>query len=75
MTKESSTACTDGDEARNTNAISFGDILKVIKEGTTEEFNELLNQGQVSDINMMNDRGKTLLMIQCINHSLKGVKL
>ena len=73
MTKESSTACTNDDQSRNTIAITFEDVLKVIKEGTTEEFKELLNQGL--NINMVNNRGKTLLMIQCINHSLKGVKL
>ena len=71
--KKSGTVIIDGEEARNTNAISFGGALKVINEGAAEKLKELLNQGL--NINMTNDRGKTLLMIQCINHGLKGVKL
>ena len=71
--KKSGTAIIDGEEARNANAISFGGVLKVIRLGAAEKLTELLNQGL--NINMMNDRGKTLLMIQCINYGLKGVKL
>ena len=72
-TKKSSKGSNDGEEALNTKAISFLFILKVIRKDTGEEFKELLTQGL--NINMVNGKGKTLLMIQCINLSLKGVKL
>ena len=65
----------EGRNAKKARAISFDGILKVLRLGATEEFDELLTQGQISNINMTNARGETLLMIQCINHNLSGVKL
>ena len=53
----------------------FDDILKLFKVGTAEEFEELLTQGLISNINMTNGRGESLLMIQCLNNCLRGVKL
>ena len=76
MTKKRlNTAGGEGGEAKHARAISFDGILKVIRLGTAEEFQELLTQGQISNINTTNDRGETLLMIQCVNHCLRGVKL
>ena len=75
MTKRSNTAGGEGRYAKKARTISFDGILKVLRLGATKEFDELLTQGQISNINMTNARGETLLMIQCINHNLSGVKL
>ena len=75
MNKSSNAAKSEGEESEKKEAMSFYGILKVINEGTADEFEELLTKGLISNINMTNDRGETLLMMQCINHSMKGVKL
>ena len=74
MNRRSNTAGGEGGTAKNDKSIAFDDILKVIKLGT-EEFKELLTQGLFSNINMRNERGESLLMIQCINNCLNGVML
>ena len=56
-------------------AITFDGILKVIKLGIDEDFQELLTQGLIPNINMINEKGETLLMILCASSSLRGVKL
>lgn len=66
---------TDAKIAKKTKAISFDGILRVIRLGTAEKFEKLLTVGSISTVNVKNGRGETLLMIQCINHCLKGVKL
>ena len=73
--KRSHSASSGGEKSKKTKVISFDGVLKVIRLGTAEDFQELLTQGLVSDINTTNDKDETLLMIQCINRCLKGVKL
>ena len=75
MKKRSVTASGKGCRAKIAKSLSFYACLKVIRVGTAVEFKELLTQGLISNINMKNPRGKTLLMIQCINPCLRGVKL
>ena len=76
MTKKTSnTVEGEGSNAKRARSISLDGILKIIRVGTAEEFKDLLTQGLISNINMTNERGETLLMVQCINHCLKGVKL
>ena len=55
--------------------ISFDDILKLLKSGNEKEFVDLLTQGLISDINMRNVRGNTLLIVLCKENNLKGVKV
>ena len=76
MTKKRSTTSSIGrTEPKKAKAISFDGILKAIRLRTAEDFQELLAQGLISNINVTNDRGETLLMIQCINSYLEGAEL
>ena len=74
-TKRSKTTKSEGKSSKKARSISLDGILKVVRLGTAEEFQELLTQGLISNINMINERGETLLMIQCINDCLNGVNL
>ena len=73
-TKRSNQTC-DETSPKRAKAISFDGILKVIKLGTDEDFQELLSQGLIPNINMINEKGETLLMVMCSSSFLRGVKL
>ena len=75
MNRRSVTASGKGSRTKIAKALSFHASLRAIRLGTADEFEELRTQGVISNINMRNAKGETLLMFQCINHSLKGVKL
>ena len=75
MSSKRSNQTSDDSSHKRVKAITFDGILKVIKLGTDEDFQELLTQGLIPTINMINESGETLLMVMCLSSFLRGVKL
>ena len=75
MSTKRSSQTSDDSSPKRAKFISFDGILKVIKLGTDEDFKELLTQGLIPNINMINEKGETLLMVMCSSSFLRGVIL
>ena len=75
MKRSNTTSSSKEKRVKKSKDISFDDILKIAKSGNEKEFEDLLTQGLISNINMRNVRGNTLLIALCKENNLKGVKL
>ena len=75
MKRSNTTTTSKENRPKKTKEISFDDILKIVKSGNDKEFEDLLTQGLISNINMRNVRGNTLLIALCKENNLKGVKI
>lgn len=63
-----------GTKVKKPKTISLEGILTVLRIGTNEDFEELLTEGLLVNINKKYNKD-TLLMIQCNNSCLNGVKI
>ena len=75
MKRSNITSSSKEKRVKKSKDISFNDILKILKSGNEKEFEALLTQGLISDINMRNVRGNTLLIAPRKEINFIGVKL